>query len=340
MSYVRVALALGSGAARGWSHIGVIKALQDMGIEINMVAGTSIGSLVGAGFASGRLEEIEEWVRDMGRWQVFNLLDFGFSHGGLVQGEKVFSHARERFGAINIEDLPITYGAVATDLFTGRETWLRKGDVYDAARASCSMPGLLAPTGINGRWLVDGGLVNPVPVSLCRALGSDFVIAVNLNSQLTTTAIEARNKYLAPGLKEKIAEPQADLHGHNTPEATQSSDSSNQPSDEAEEGFFKSFMSTSQQYWDSMKGKFSGPSFKAPGMLGVMAGSIDIMQERITKARLAGDPPDILIQPKLGHISLMEFERGNEAIDVGYETTMRMKDYILSELELYTQRRG
>ena len=334
MSYVQVALALGSGAARGWSHIGVIKALKDMGVEVNMVAGTSIGSLVGAGFASGRLDELEQWVRDMGRWQVFNLLDFGFSHGGLVQGEKVFSHARERFGAIDIEDLPITYGAVATDLFTGREIWLRKGDVYQASRASCSMPGLLAPTAVKGRWLVDGGLVNPVPVSLCRALGSEFVIAVNLNSQLTTTSIEARNKYIAPGHQGN--EPQADLHGHNTPEATEP----NQPSNEAEESFFKGFLSTSQSYWDSFKDKFSGSSYKAPGMLGVMAGSIDIMQERITKARLAGDPPDILIQPKLGHISLMEFERGSEAIDVGYDTTMRMKDYILGELELFAQRRG
>lgn len=339
MSHVQVALALGSGAARGWSHIGVIKALKEMGIEVNMVAGTSIGSLVGAGFASGRLDELEEWVRDMGRWQVFNLLDFGFSHGGLVQGEKVFNHARERFGAINIEEMPITYGAVATDLFTGREVWLRKGDVYDASRASCSMPGLLAPTGINGRWLVDGGLVNPVPVSLCRALGSDFVIAVNLNSQLTTTAVEARNKYLAPGKDHKEREPHADVHGHNTPTTTEPTES-NKPSDEADEGFFKSFLSTSQSYWDGMKEKFNGPSYKAPGMLGVMAGSIDIMQERITKARLAGDPPDILIQPKLGHISLMEFERGNEAIDVGYETTMRMKDFILSELQLFSERRG
>lgn len=144
-SDVKVALALGSGAARGWSHIGVIKALKEMGIEVNIVAGTSIGSLVGAGFASGRLDELENWVRDMGRWQVFNLLDFGFSHGGIIQGEKVFSHARERFGGVEIENLDIVYGAVATDLYTGREVWLREGDIYHAARASCSMPGLLAP---------------------------------------------------------------------------------------------------------------------------------------------------------------------------------------------------
>ncbi|MDX1525167.1 MULTISPECIES: patatin-like phospholipase family protein [Pseudidiomarina] len=338
MSYAQVALALGSGAARGWSHIGVIKALQDMGVEINMVAGTSIGSLVGAGFASGRLTELEEWVRGMGRWQVFNLLDYGLSNGGIIHGEKVFSHARERFGAIDIEDMPITYGAVATDLYTGREIWLRKGDVYAASRASCAMPGMLAPSAVNGRWLVDGGLVNPVPVSLCRALGADFVIAVNLNSQLNTSAIEARSKYVAPP-KDGV-EPQADVHGHNTPATTEASHPKPQSEQDEGEGFFNSFLSTSQHYWDAVKEKFTGPSYKAPGMFGVMAGSIDIMQERITKARLAGDPPDILIQPKLGHIGLMQFESGNDAIDIGYETTIRMKDYIMSELELFAQRRG
>lgn len=344
MSYVKVALALGSGAARGWSHIGVIKALQEMGIEVNMVAGTSIGSLVGAGFASGRIDELEEWVRDMGRWQVFNLLDFGFSHGGIIQGEKVFSHARERFGSVKIEDLDLVYGAVATDLYTGREVWLREGDIYHAARSSCAMPGLLAPTAQNGRWLVDGGLVNPVPVSLCRALGADFVIAVHLNSQLNAAAIEARGKHKPPR-----PEPQADIHGVSTKahttavdtgQASEKSDLAKQRENQDEEGFFKNFLTASGQYWDNVVDKFSGPSHKAPGMFGVMAGAIDIMQERITKARIAGDPPDILVQPKLGHIGLLEFERGNEAIDIGYETTMRMKDYILSELELYAERRG
>ncbi len=333
MGNTKVALALGSGAARGWSHIGVIKALEEMGVEINMVAGTSIGSFIGAGFASGRLNELEEWVRDMGRWQVLNLLDFGFSHGGVVQGEKVFNRARELFGAINIEDLPITYGAVATDLYTGREIWLKEGDVFDASRASCSMPGLMAPTAIDGRWLVDGGLVNPVPVSLCRALGADFVIAVNLNSQLHVDTIEARAKHRAPPSDH---EPQADNQGHNTPIATEPS----QPVDPEDEGFFRNFLSTSQNYWDSVKEKFNGPAYKAPGMFGVMAGSIDIMQERITKARLAGDPPDVLVQPKLGHIGLLEFDSGNDGIDVGYDTTIRMKDFIMSELELFNERRG
>lgn len=340
MKYAKVALALGSGAARGWSHIGVIKALTEMGIEVNMVAGTSIGSLVGAGFASGALEDLEQWVTDMGRWEVFNLLDMGLSHGGLIQGEKVFEHARERFGAVNIEDLPITYGAVATDLYTGREIWIREGDVYHAARASCAMPGLLAPHAYNKRWMVDGGLVNPVPVSLCRALGADFVIAVHLNSQLTAFAQEMRERssLVTP-------DPDADVvgqQGNSVDEESFAAERAEQfePEAQNDENFFKSFLGAGQQYWDSMKGWFNGSDVKAPGMFGVMAGSIDIMQQRITKARIAGDPPDILIQPKLGHIGLLEFDRGQEAIKLGYETTMRRKDYILSELELYVKRRG
>ncbi|MGM0482033.1 MAG: patatin-like phospholipase RssA [Pseudomonadota bacterium] len=322
MAEVKVALALGSGAARGWSHIGIIKALEEMGVRINIVAGTSIGSLVGAGYASGRLAEIEEWVREMGRWEVWNLLDFGFNQGGLIGGDKVFSKAREQFGAKKIEDLPITYGAVATDLYSGREMWLRQGDLYDVSRASCAMPGVLGPAAIDGRWLIDGGLVNPVPVSLCRALGADFVIAVHLNSQLTSRTQQQR--------------------GRNMPPQTQVEGAPKQPYGTAsdETGFFDNFRSNSQHYFDSVKDRFKTNPHKPPGMFSVMSSAIDIMQERITKARMAGDPPDILIQPKLGQIGIMEFERGNEGIDIGYETTQRMRDLILDEIELYRQRSG
>lgn len=326
MREVHIALALGSGAARGWAHIGVIKALNEMGIKVSIIGGTSIGSLVGAGYASGRLDEIEAWVRGMNRWQVFNLLDFGLSHGGLVVGEKVFNHAREQFGAINIEDLPIVYGAVATDLYSGREIWLRHGDVYDAARASCAMPGLLAPARYDDRWLVDGGLVNPVPISLTRALGADFVIAVHLNSQLNTRTGGKPPRNMSPPSEDD----QAALDVQE--ERVQGED--------ADQGFFKHFLSQSQNYIDGVKQKFSGPEEKSPGVFGVMAGAIDIMQERITKARMAGDPADVLIQPKLGHIGILEFERGDEAIDIGYETTIRMRELIESEIELFEHRVG
>lgn len=324
MSEVKVALALGSGAARGWSHIGVIKALEEMGVRINMVAGTSIGSLVGAGYASGRLAEIEQWVQGMNRWEVFNLLDFGFNHGGIIGGEKVFNRAREEFGQRNIEDLPITYGAVATDLYSGREIWLRKGDLYDASRASCAMPGVLSPKSFDGRWLIDGGLVNPVPVSLCRALGADFVIAVHLNSQLNSKVLQQRGRSIPPQTEtEQLEKEKMD---------TEVQDNEN--------GFFDNMWSGSKEYLDSFKERFRNNGDKAPGMFSVMASSIDIMQERITKARMAGDPPDILVQPKLGHIGIMEFYRGQEAIDLGYDTTTRMRELIMDEIELYRERRG
>ncbi|MCA1767023.1 MAG: patatin-like phospholipase RssA [Idiomarina sp.] len=324
MSEVKVALALGSGAARGWSHIGVIKALEEMGVRINVVAGTSIGSLVGAGYASGRLSEIEQWVQGMNRWEVFNLLDFGFSHGGIIGGEKVFNRAREEFGKRNIEDLPITYGAVATDLYSGREIWLREGDLYDVSRASCAMPGVLSPKFFDGRWLIDGGLVNPVPVSLCRALGADFVIAVHLNSQLNSKAVQRRGRSIPPQTEnEQLEKEKAEMELQDN-----------------ENGFFDNMWSGSKEYLDSFKSRFRNNGDKAPGMFSVMASSIDIMQERITKARMAGDPPDILVQPKLGHIGIMEFYRGQEAIDLGYETTTRMRDLIMEEIELYRERRG
>jgi len=289
-----------------------------------MVAGTSIGSLVGAGYASGRLAEIEQWVQGMNRWEVFNLLDFGFNHGGIIGGEKVFNRAREEFGQRNIEDLPITYGAVATDLYSGREIWLREGDLYDASRASCAMPGVLSPKSFDGRWLIDGGLVNPVPVSLCRALGADFVIAVHLNSQLNSKALQRRGRSIPPQTEaEQLEKEKADMEVQDN-----------------ENGFFDNMWSGSKEYLDSFKERFRNNGEKAPGMFSVMASSIDIMQERITKARMAGDPPDILVQPKLGHIGIMEFYRGQEAIDLGYETTTRMRDLIMEEIDLYRERRG
>ncbi|WP_417440604.1 patatin-like phospholipase RssA [Idiomarina sp.] len=324
MSEVKVALALGSGAARGWAHIGVIKALEEMGVRINIVAGTSIGSLVGAGYASGRLAEVEQWVQGMNRWEVFNLLDFGFNHGGIIGGEKVFNRAREEFGQRNIEDLPVTYGAVATDLYSGREIWLRNGDLYDASRASCAMPGILSPKSFDGRWLIDGGLVNPVPVSLCRALGADFVIAVHLNSQLNSKMQQRKGRSIPPQTEaEQMDKEKAEMEVQDN-----------------ENGFFDNMWSGSKEYLDSFKERFRNNGEKAPGMFSVMASSIDIMQERITKARMAGDPPDILVQPKLGHIGIMEFYRGQEAIDLGYETTTRMRDLIMEEIELYRERRG
>lgn len=321
MDEIKIGLALGSGAARGWAHIGVLRALNEIGVKPQVITGTSIGSLVGGAYCAERLDELEEWVREMDRWQVFNLLDFGLNNGGVVSGERVFNFAREQFGAMQIEDLKTRYAAVATDLYTGREIWLKKGDVYEVARASCAMPGLLAPKPLHNRWLVDGALVNPVPVSLCRALEAEFVIAVHLNSQINVQAPQIPPHDMSPqGLAEQVE------HEENR-------------GNQDEQHGFKNFLAQGQSYFENFKQKFK-KEHESPGLLGVMAGAIDIMQERVTKARMAGDPPDILLQPKLGHIGILEFERGEEAIEVGYETTMRMRDLIMEDIEMLHYRRG
>jgi NTE family protein len=324
MQDIKIGLALGSGAARGWAHIGVIRALQEMGIEPHIVTGTSIGSLVGGAYAAGRIDDLERWVLNMDRWEVFNLLDFSFTSGGIVSGEKVFNFARKQFGAIEISKLKQRFAAVATDLYTGREIWLKQGDVYQVARASCAMPGLLSPKPIDGRWLVDGALVNPVPVSLTRALDAEFVIAVHLNSQLNVKA---------PRI------PRQDLNPQGLPEQLEQEAKGREAAAREDTNGFKNFLAQGQSYFDNFRQRFKKES-ASPGVFGVMAGSIDIMQERITKARMAGDPADVLLQPKLGHIGLLEFERGKEAIEVGYETTMRMRPLIEEELKVLRYRRG
>ncbi|MDQ7005429.1 MAG: patatin-like phospholipase family protein [Ghiorsea sp.] len=181
----RIGIALGSGSARGWSHIGVLNALAEMGIKPSVVAGCSIGALVGAAYASDQQKELEDWVRALTWKGVVSFLDLSMTAGGLIQGEKLMAFARSHMKETPIEELPCLFGAVATELDTGREVWLRKDSLLDAIRASISIPGLFAPVKLGGQCLVDGGLVNPVPVSLCRAMGADIIIAVNLNSNIT-----------------------------------------------------------------------------------------------------------------------------------------------------------
>ena len=180
----KIGLALGSGSARGWAHIGVIRRLQELGITPAVVSGASTGSLVGAAIASDQVDELERWVRTLTKLEVWRLLDATFSGGGVMTGSKLMQAIREQMVDHPIESLERAFGAVAADLHTGREIWIRKGPMIDAVRASSGLPGLFAPVQHEGRWLIDGGVVNPVPVSLCRAMGADFVIAVNLNRRV------------------------------------------------------------------------------------------------------------------------------------------------------------
>lgn len=276
MSAPILGIALGSGAARGWAHIGVLKALAARGLSPQVVAGASIGALVGAAAATKQVDKLEDWVRALSRTDVLKLLDARF-RGGVIEGNRVMAAIEDLLSDGPIEGLDARYGAVATDLRTGREIWLREGSLIAAVRASCALPGLFPPVRRDGRWLVDGGLVNPVPVSLCYALGADVVIAVNLNAH-------RRNH----------------ISGH------KASQRSSRPSTE-EQGYLERFASL----FDALR-----PSSDDPSLLEVLSAAVNIMQERITRSRLAGEPPAVEVTPRVD-LELMDFHRADEAIEAG-----------------------
>lgn len=279
----RIGLALGSGSARGWSHIGVIRVLERAGISPEIVCGTSIGSLVGAAYAAGELDRLQHWVNDL-RWQtVVGLLDLTMG-GGLIEGNKLVDFFRSRYNDQGIEQLPKAFSCVATELVSGREIWLREGSVIDAVRASIALPGLLTPALQEGRLLVDGGLVNPVPVSLCRAMGADIVIAVDLNWDL----VGHRNR-ITSETQTEIAPAVNGMFNTILAKLRPASQLSGEPQNEAE----------------------------MPSMLDVLTTSLNIMQVRITQSRLAGEPADAMIRPRLSDIASMDFHRGKMAIAEG-----------------------
>ncbi|MDH3637431.1 MAG: patatin-like phospholipase RssA [Gammaproteobacteria bacterium] len=296
-----IGLALGSGSARGWAHIGVIRALAEMGIEPDIVAGSSIGALVGAAYASDQLDKLERWVISLTWKEILNYLDVSLLSGGIIQGDKLLKFVRDQLNDPLIESLPHPFGAVATDLDKGREVWLRDGHLMDAVRASIGLPGLFTPIKLNGRWLVDGGLANPVPVSLCRAMGADVVIAVNLNSDII-----GKHSYRWTG--------QSDVR-------------------EEKEGADKAFLERiSAQLKNSLYerkaiplSQLFGMSHEKPGLFEVVASAINIMQDRLTRSRMAGDPPEVVLSPLLSQLGLMEFDKASAAIKEGRACVERMK---------------
>jgi NTE family protein len=275
----RIGLALGGGAARGWAHVGVIRALEEAGIRPDLVCGTSIGALVGAAYAAGEIDHFEQWVLGMGIKEVVSFLDVRLN-GGVLKGEKLMEFYRTNFVDLPIEELAMPFGAVATSLHNGAEVWLRSGSTVDAIRASIALPGLLSPVLLEEHILVDGGLVNPVPVSLARAMGADIVIAVDLNSDI-----------LGRHLRDDIP-----------PEPTSQ---------------MGEWIQKLQDNFSPLRSLSSPNDPKLPSMLDVVTSSINIMQVRITRSRMAGDPPDVTISPQLSHLGLLEFHRGKEAIEVG-----------------------
>jgi len=282
-----IGLALGGGSARGWAHIGVIRALADAGIQPDIVCGTSIGALVGAAYVDGDLDQLESWVRSLRLQTVVSFLDFSLG-SGLIKGDKLIEFFRSHFVDRDIRELARPFGAVATDLQRGREVWLREGRVSDAVHASIALPGLFTPVQRDGSWLVDGGLVNPVPVSLCRAMGADLVIAVDLNADLLGRHLKPKPAK-APRQRVTAEEP---------------------------ETLTDSVMARIQASMAQL-GINHDTGTQAPAMLDVLATSINIMQVLITRSRLAGEPADVMVTPLLADLGLMEFHRGSAAIDAG-----------------------
>lgn len=287
----KLALVLGSGGARGWAHIGVINALEDAGLRPDLIVGTSIGALVGAAYAASQLDGLERWIKPLDHLAVLKLLDTGFTDGGFIHGTKLMNAFSTHVGDHDIEELGCRFVAVATDIESGREVWLQTGSTVAAVRSSIAIPGLFAPVFHDDRWLVDGGLVNPVPVSVARALGAHTVVAVNLNGELLG-ASGVRRRYARPG------------------------------SGDAGE----SVVQRLRQWWAThrkrgdLRALFSGlggDQPQQPGIMNVIADSIDVMQDRITRARLAGEPPDVMLSPKVGGIGMLEFNRVEEAIAAG-----------------------
>lgn len=300
----QIGLALGSGSARGWAHIGVIQALSEHGIRPTIVCGSSIGALVGAAQASGKLDRLEAWLRKLTVRDMIKLLDLSLN-GGLIEGNKLVHALCQFVDDRPIEHMPIRFAAVATDIEAGREIWFREGSLLEAVRASIAIPGMFSPIRYQNRWLVDGGLVNPVPVSVCRAMGADIVIAVNLNSDRPTSKerAESRKSRLALSL------PQSEIIEKISDTIT--------PIRERLETILP----------------FGSDTDENPGMFETMNAAIDIMQDRITRSRLAGDPPEILISPHLANMGLLEFDQASPAIEAGHAAVARVvKAGLLDEL--------
>ncbi|MDO8878720.1 MAG: patatin-like phospholipase family protein [Pseudolabrys sp.] len=296
-------LALGGGAARGFAHIGVLQTLAAHGIVPDVIVGTSIGAVVGGCYAAQQMDGLETWARGLKVRSIFSYLDISLSGSGLINGGPLATKLTEALGVTRIEDLPLRFAAIATEFNTGHEIWLTRGRLSDAMRASYSLPGIFPPVKIGGRWPVDGALVNPVPVSAARALGARLVIAVNLNADLF-----GRGTIIAD-------------HGSDQDDDDAAAELANKP--QGLRGMFGVEHSLRRMFFGS-RGR--------PGIPTVMVEAFNVMQDRITRARRAGDPPDVLISPRLGNVGWFDFHRGADAIKIGAEATEKAIEGITEAL--------
>ena len=306
-----IGLALGGGAARGFAHIGIIRTLIAHGIVPNVVVGTSIGAVVGGAYAAGHLDTLEEWARSLQPRNIFGYLDIRLNGSGLIGGDKLAAQLEAAFGPTLIEDLPLKFATVATEVRTGHEIWLTHGRMIDAMRASYALPGIFSPVLVGDRWLVDGALVNPVPVSAARALGAEIVIAANLSSDVFTHSTTIYSHGASADAPEVVIEPAPPKRG------------------------FGRLFSVER----TMKREFFGGGGR-PGISSVMVDAFNIMQDRITRARLAGDPPDMLISPRVGQIGWFDFHRAGDLIAFGARAAERAIDSIQEAIHILAPAAG
>ncbi len=318
MGHCKIGLALGGGAARGWAHIGVIRALAAAGIHPDIVVGTSIGAVVGGCHVAGELDELEGFARELTRRKVLGYLDFNFSGSGLISGQKLCNRLDQKLADVQIERLPRKYIAVATEIGTGHEIWLSRGKLVEAMRASYALPGIFRPVCVNGRWLFDGALVNPIPVSVARALGARYVIAVNLNADMSGRGtIAPQNAAFADQAGDAMANPLGAVD-----DATAGDPSGNL------------IMRNGRAMKKLLQRQIFGRSDNGPGISTVMMEAFNIVQDRIARSRLAGDPPDAMISPRLGEFGLFDFHRADDLIAAGNRAANREIEDIAREISV------
>lgn len=304
-------LALGGGVARGWAHIGALRALMEADIKPDIIAGTSIGAVVGGAYLAGKLDVLENWARALNRRRMMSYMDLRWGGSGLMRGERLARVLNHYLGDINIEDLDRKYAAVACDLRTGYEVWLQHGPLVPAVRASYALPGAFEPVKVDGRFMIDGALVNPVPVSACRALGAHMVIAVSLNGDAFGPIGSSHEMQLDDDNPDSI-----------------------DPFELASQSLNK--LRPDRLLLQSMMGPAKNKN-GMPKMGAVMMGTLNIVMDRISRSRLAGDPPDVFVAPRIGHIGMMEFTKADELIERGYRAMQHEIPLIQSVMSILGQ---
>jgi len=313
MPQPKLGLVLGSGSSRGWAHIGVIEAFEEQNIEIHMITGASAGSFIAASYAGGGLENIKKFALDMDWKRVLTYLDIAFPRSGFIDSKKVADLIKLYTNIENIEDLKIPVQMVTTDMHSGEQVVLKKGSVTEALRASMAVPGLLTPIQIEDAWLVDGGVVNPLPIDVCRDMGADIVVAVDLNSerkskksQMLTSAEQKSKTAVIEKKRLEVITSWIVRYG---------------PAGKA--------VSTKIDQWFSRE----EPS---PHIFEILVSSLNIMQRKIEQMNLETHPPDILIRPRLGDMKFFDYDQAEIAIEEGYRRGKEAIPTILEQINSFS----